>query len=167
MKINILVVLAATLVPIVIGFVWYNPKFGFGKAWMASSGMTEEKAKTSNMALVFSLTIIFSFILAFVMQGIVIHQFPVTGLLSQQPDFADPASRSQTMLHDLMEHYGHSYRTFKHGAFHGALAGFTIALPIIGTQALFEAKGFKYIAINAGYWIVSMSLMGGVICAFT
>ena len=30
--------------------------------------------------------------------------------------------------------------------------------------AYFEKKGFKYIAINAGYFIVSFALMGGVIC---
>jgi len=42
-----------------------------------------------------------------------------------------------------------------------------LALPIVGIPALFERKGFNYIAINAGYWIVSMALMGGVLCAFT
>jgi hypothetical protein len=32
---------------------------------------------------------------------------------------------------------------------------------------LFERKGFRYIAINGGYWIISMALMGGIICAFS
>ena len=37
---------------------------------------------------------------------------------------------------------------------------------VIGINALFERKGFKYIAINAGYWILCLGLMGGVLCAF-
>jgi Protein of unknown function (DUF1761) len=65
-----------------------------------------------------------------------------------------------------MAAYGNEFRSFKHGALHGTIAGFMVALPIIGTGAMFEKKGFKYIAINAGYWIVTMALMGGVICAF-
>ncbi|HRN41812.1 MAG TPA: DUF1761 family protein [Vicingus sp.] len=31
---------------------------------------------------------------------------------------------------------------------------------------MFERKGFKYIAINSGYWIITLGLMGGVICQF-
>lgn len=162
---NILVILAATAIPLVLGFVWYNPKFGFGKAWMASSGMTMEKAKSVNMALVFGLTALFSFMIALAMHSIVLHMVHIKGVLMTQPDFSQPGSHSSEMLKDYMDHYGSSYRTFKHGLFHGLLAGITLALPITGTHALYEGKGFKYIAINAGYFIVSMGLMGGLICA--
>lgn len=30
------------------------------------------------------------------------------------------------------------------------------------TTAMFEAKGFTYIAVNTGYWIISLTLMGGI-----
>ncbi len=165
MHFNFLIILAAAVVPIVIGGIWYNPRV-FGKAWMEASGLTEEKLKGANMAKIFIITFIFMCFLAFLMCALVIHQFHVGGLLSTQPDSGDPNSTSMQMLKKFMELYGNSYRTFKHGAFHGTLAGIMIALPIIGTNALFERKGFKYIAINAGYWIVSMALMGGVLCAF-
>ena len=66
----------------------------------------------------------------------------------------------------LLEKYGTTFRTFKHGAFHGTLAALFISLPIIGTNALFERKSFKYVAINVGYWMLTMALMGGVVCAF-
>ena len=46
---------------------------------------------------------------------------------------------------------------------HGFLGGLFIALPILCTNALFEQKGWKYIWINAGYWIVTMTIMGGII----
>ena len=44
--------------------------------------------------------------------------------------------------------------------------GLFLALPILGTNALFERKGFKYIAVNAGYWILTIALMGGLLCAW-
>ncbi|MBP9069986.1 MAG: DUF1761 domain-containing protein, partial [Bacteroidia bacterium] len=49
---------------------------------------------------------------------------------------------------------------------HGALGGVLIALPILGTNAMFERKGFKYIAINCGYWIITMMVMGGIVCGW-
>jgi len=165
MEINFLIIFIASLVPLVMGFIWYNPKV-FGKAWMAATGITEESAKKANMPLIFGLTLLFSFMLAMIMQSLVIHQFGVFSLLSHQPDFANADSEPSILFKRIMELYGNSYRTFKHGAFHGTLAGIFVALPILGTNALFERKGIKYITINCGYWAVSMGLMGGIICAF-
>jgi hypothetical protein len=165
MEINYFAVLGATLVPLVVGFIWYNPKV-FGNAWMRAAGITPESAQGANMPLIFGLTVVFSFLISFVLMGVVIHQFGTMGLLSQQPDFKTEGSESSTMLTRFLELYGHSYRTFKHGAFHGALAGLFFATPIIGINALFERKKFKYIAINGGYFTVTLSLMGGVLCAF-
>lgn len=165
-KLNFLVLLAATLVPLVVGFVWYNPKIGFGKAWMSATGITEENARGANMVVVFGLTVLFSFLLAFIMHLLVIHQVHIVALLTHQPDSADPNSQSSVMLKQIMDSYGTSYRTFKHGAFHGTLGGIMLALPIIGVPALFERKSFKYVAIHAGYWIVCIALMGGIICGF-
>ena len=42
--VNWLSFIIAVLIPMILGFVWYHPKV-FGKAWMDSIGMTEEKAK--------------------------------------------------------------------------------------------------------------------------
>jgi hypothetical protein len=39
-----------------------------------------------------------------------------------------------------------------------------IALPILAIQAMFERKTIKYVAINAGYWIITIALMGGIVC---
>jgi len=30
------------------------------------------------------------------------------------------------------------------------------------TTAMFAAKGFTYIAVNTGYWIISLTFMGGI-----
>ena len=166
MGINFVVLLAASIVPLILGFVYYHPKV-FGNAWMKASGLNEEQMKGAKMAVIFSVTFLLSLILAVAMQSVVIHQYHVKGLLMTQPDFAQPDSPSAAMLKEFMSRHEHDYRTFRHGALHGALAGFMIALPVLGINALFERKRFKYIAINAGFWIIAMSLMGGIICAFS
>ncbi|HPH81947.1 MAG TPA: DUF1761 domain-containing protein, partial [Flavobacteriales bacterium] len=68
---------------------------------------------------------------------------------------------------DFMSKYGNTFHTFKHGVFHGVLAGIFFALPVLGINSLFDRKSFKYIAINAGFWIVTLALMGGIICQFS
>jgi len=78
----------------------------------------------------------------------------------------DPSTEMGALFKSVMDVLGNSYRTFKHGAFHGTIAGIVLALPVISVGAMFERRGFKYIAIHAGYWIVSMALMGGIVCAY-
>jgi hypothetical protein len=162
---NILVIFLAALVPLVVGFIWYNPKV-LGNAWMEASGMTTEKAKKGNMPLIFGLTYLFSVFLAFAMSTMVVHQFHLRSILMNEPGLSDPNSEVGMMVKAFMDKYGNNFRTFKHGMLHGFLGGIMIALPMIGVNALFEQRGFKYIAINVGYWVVSMTLMGGVICAY-
>lgn len=58
MGINFLIIGLATLVPLVMGFIWYNPKV-MGKAWIKSTGLAEEELRKANMAVVFGLTILF------------------------------------------------------------------------------------------------------------
>ena len=165
MHMNLVVLLIAAVVPMLVGFIWYNPKV-FGNAWMQASGLTEDKIKDANMALIFGVTFVFSFLLATSLQMMVIHQFHIGSLFMGQP-FEDASTEVGAFYKTIMDKVGGNFRTFKHGALHGTLGGFFLALPLIGTNALFERKGFKYIAINSGYWIISMGLMGGVICAFT
>jgi len=160
---NYLIILAAAIVPMVMGFIWYNPKV-LGTAWMNASGLTEEKMKGANMGVVLGVSFLLSFILAFVLQFIVIHQWGVVSTLAGDPSFQDPTTELGMYFADFMNKHGQNFRTFKHGAFHGTFAGLTIVLPILGTNALFERKGFKYIAINVGYWTITLALMGGILC---
>ncbi|HNL85462.1 MAG TPA: DUF1761 domain-containing protein, partial [Chitinophagales bacterium] len=62
--------------------------------------------------------------------------------------------------------YGNEFRTFHHGALHGALSGLFLIFPVLSINALFERKSWKYIFINSGFWIISFALMGGIICQF-
>lgn len=163
MHMNLLAVLVAATVPLAVGFVWYNQKV-FGTAWMKATGMTEEKAKNANMALVFSLTFIFSFIFAFGLQFMCIHQFHITSsFFDYMEQIKNPNTAEGTIYKQVMDLVGNGHRTFGHGALHGVIGGLMTALPIIGVNALFETKGFKYIAINVGFWVVCAGIMGGIV----
>jgi hypothetical protein len=156
----------AAFIPMIMGMIWYNPKV-FGTAWLASIGRTQEDMqKGFKPAIAFPLAYLFSFFLAFALNFIVIHQWHLFSMVVKQPGFDDPNSPLGMQLADMFHKYGHNYRTFRHGAFHGTLAGITFALPIVATNAIFERRGFKYAAINAGYWIVCCMLMGAFICHF-
>lgn len=160
METNWLAVLVAALVPTVIGFIWYNPKV-FGNAWMKAADMTEEKIKGGNMPLIFGLSFLLSLMLAFITQTLVIHQMSLPGLF-----VPSPGPEADEFLQTFIEKYGTLHRTFTHGTVHGVLFGLFLVMPILATNAMFERKGFKYIAINAGYWIVTLALMGGILCAW-
>lgn len=163
--INFIAVLVAALIPMVVGFIWYNPKV-FGNAWMKAADMTTEKMEGANMAVIFGVSYLLSILAAAALNSIVIHQGHIYSILLDEPGFNDPNSEIGMFIAGFMEKYGDNYRTFKHGVFHGVLAGIFLALPVLGINALFERKGFKYIAINAGYWVVTFALMGGIICAW-
>ena len=64
MEFNFLAILVAAVVPMVLGFLWYNPAL-FGNAWMRESGMTEEKMKSGNMGVIFGVSFLLSIVLAF------------------------------------------------------------------------------------------------------
>ncbi|MCF8459841.1 MAG: DUF1761 domain-containing protein [Flavobacteriales bacterium] len=163
---NLPVLLGAALIPTIVGFLYYNPKFGFGKAWMSASGVTEDMAKTGNMAIIFGVSLLLSVLLAVQVNFIVIHQAHIQSALMNQPGFGEEGSEVMLYLADFMAKYGQEFRTFKHGALHGVLSGVFFVLPVLGTNALFERKGLKYIAVNVGYWVITLALMGGVICQF-
>lgn len=163
---NLLVLLASAIVPTITGFIWYNPKV-FGNAWMKAADMSEEKIKGANMAVIFGVSLLLSFLLAFSLAPIVIHQFGVMGTLESAMRPESPlAAESKALFDSIMETYGTHHRHFGHGALHGAMTALFLVLPVMGTNAMFERKGFKYIAINAGYWMLTLALMGGIVCQF-
>lgn len=166
---NILALVVAALVPMVVGFIWYHPKL-FGNAWMRVAGLTEEQIKTGNMPMIFGLSFLFSLMMALNMHGLSTHDGFIRGALYYVTDRTmqpDPASEAGKWLEYYNAHLAASNHTFQHGAFHGFfIAGLFLALPIMATNALFERKGWKYIAINAGYWMLTLMLMGGILAAF-
>ncbi len=134
-NVNWLSMVIATILPMVVGFIYYNPKV-FGNAWMKSLGITEEDIKKQNMAKTYGIAIVMSFLLAFFLLNF--NNSP-----GQEGEFD----------------------TFKHGAFHGLFLTVVMAMPILMTNGLFELKSLKNIFINIGYWLITLVLMGGVLDA--
>ena len=161
MEINFLAILVAAIVPLVLGFIWYNPKF-LGTVWMREAEMTEEKMKSGNMAVIFGLSLLLSFLLAFFVQTLTIHQFGALGMIGGDP----AADGILPSFQAFMDDYGNAYRTYKHGAFHGLLAGIFIVFPILATNGMFERKSWKLTFINTGYWTLALTIMGAIVCGW-
>lgn len=154
MEFNFLAILVAALVPMVLGFLWYGPML-FQNAWMRASGVTEEKMKSGNMGVIFGVSLFMAVILAFFTQFLVIHEMGVYGMTEGQLE-------GETAKAFLAEWAG-KYRTFGHGAIHGAMAGVMFVFPLLAIINLFERKPFKLTLINAGYWVVVLAIMGSII----
>jgi hypothetical protein len=159
MEINFLALFTAALSTLFVGFIWYNPKV-FGTIWMKESGTTEEKMKGSNMALIFVTSFIYAFFISFVLRFLTIHQTGALGMVGGDASKALPSYAA------FLADYGTAYRTFKHGALHGFLTGLFLILPVIGTNAMYEKRSFKYTLVTSGFWIVCFMIMGGIICAW-
>lgn len=67
-----------------------------------------------------------------------------------------------------LAHYGkkENFDTFMDGAYHAGQIGLLFALPAMAINALFEQKSWRYILINAGYWVVTLAVMGGILSAW-
>lgn len=61
--VNYLAMLAATVVGMIIGAIYYHPAV-VGKAWMAATGRTDEQLKANNGAMLWVVTIIVTLLLA-------------------------------------------------------------------------------------------------------
>ena len=157
------VILGSGLIPLLVGAIWYGPLFG--KLWMKEAGITEESMKGANMAMIFGTSLVLGVFLAVGLTPLVVHQMGVFSVL-QSPEAAVSGSPTQLFFKDFMSKYGTNFRTFKHGAFHGTLSGVLLFLPILGTNALYERKSWKYIFLNVGFWALCAALMGGIICGF-
>ena len=165
MEYNLIITAIAALVPLVMGFIWYGPML-FKNAWMKEVGFTDDSMNGANMPLIFGLSYLFSFLLAFILQTLVIHQFGVQSLFAGEEGFASQSGEAYTFFQELMTNYGDRFRNFGHGALHGTMIGLLVALPIMATNAMFERKSAKYVAINAGYWVVTLALMAGILCQY-
>ncbi len=136
LNINWLAIAIGAIAPMLVGFVWYHPKV-VGGAWMKANGFEQKDLEGANMAVIFGVTLVLSFLLAFFMWVLlnVFHREPTN--------------------------------TFGHGMFHGMLMTIFMATPPLIINALFERRGFKYIAIHFFYWLISLMLMGGIVDAIS
>jgi len=161
---NLALAAATALIPLIMGFIWYNPKL-FGKAWMEGAGLTEERAKGGNMFLILGLTFVFGFFYSVFLQMFSIHQMNFGSILQPELNYTDPQGFTEAIKQaaDLSEH---KFRTFRHGAVHGVVFSIVGLLPLVAIGSMFERRSWKYILINWGYWAICTILMAGIACQF-
>lgn len=161
MEMNWIAIFVSALVTLVIGSIWYNPKV-FGTIWMKENGLTVEELQSGNMLKIFGLTYIFSLLIVITEMSLTIHQSGAVGMIGGDMKINEALPSFKAFMAD----YGTAFRTFKHGALHGFISGLFFALPIIGINGLFERKSWKYIWIHAGFWIVTLTIIGSLVCGW-
>ena len=165
LSINFPVILACGLIPMVVGFLYYNPKT-LEPAWMKSSGLTREDVDGGNMGMIMGISFILSCLISLMMVIWTNHQLAIQSLFAMDPSFQDATSPMRMAFDNIMTNWGDRHRTFGHGAAHGLFAGVGIAFPIIAIKSLFERKSWKHIFISAGYWLITLVLICGVTSAY-
>ncbi len=142
-EINIIALLVAALVPMLTGFIYYNPKT-MGSAWMRSLGKTEEELRDGfNMPVALIVGFVLAFLLAFIVDGLI--------------------ELTHKEVNDAGELVFGSFHTFKHGALHGMFYGLLIVVPVFITNGLYERKSWSNMLINCGYWVLTIAIMGGIL----
>lgn len=57
------------------------------------------------------------------------------------------------------------FDSFQNGAYQGLLLSLLVVIPISITGVLFNERSWGNMIINAGYWLISLPLMGGILDA--
>ncbi|MEM1124962.1 MAG: DUF1761 domain-containing protein [Bacteroidota bacterium] len=151
----------AAFIPMIVGAIYYHEKV-VGGVWMRTNGFKASDLEGGNMAVILGSAYLLSVVGALALSGLVIHQGHVTQIMI--PEVFESGSATQQQFNDFMAQYGNRYRTFGHGFLHGSILSIFFVLPIIGINALFERRGWKYIFIHVGYWFITLGLMGGLLC---
>ena len=161
MKLNFSILFISALVPLITGLIWYGTLFK--NAWTKQIGFTNENTKKTNLPLLLGVGYVLGLLISAGLLPVVIHQMGMQSTLISEPGFNEKTGEAFKLFMAFMDNYGGNFRTFKHGALHGVLTALFVIMPILTIQALLEKKRFKYIAINVGYWIVTLAIIGGIL----
>ena len=130
--INYVAVLIAAIVSMAIGSFWYSMK-GFGKQWMALSGITPDKinaAKAKGMQKTYAIAFVGSLVMSYVLAHFV--------------DYAGAA-------------------TIARGAQAGFWSWLGFIAPVALGSVLWEGKPWKLYVLNNAYYLVSLMVMGALL----
>lgn len=56
---------------------------------------------------------------------------------------------------------------FVHGMFHGFMPAIMYVAPVLVSKGLFEKKDIGWILTGAAYWVLAITLVGGIVYALT
>ncbi|MBP6311453.1 MAG: DUF1761 domain-containing protein [Flavobacteriales bacterium] len=161
MEINWLIHIVAALVPMIVGFIWYNPSV-FGTTWMNGVGLTEERIRTGNMPMIFGLSFLMALLLSFTYKFLGDHHFAFQAFFRPVEEHGmgvDASSAFGAELQGIIDAYGVRFHTWSHGLAHSIMITCFVLLPVMATVALFERRSFKTFLINWGYWVITIAIM--------
>lgn len=136
---NYLAIVVSAVILWVLGAIWYSPAL-FAKPWMELLGIKKGEGKQSGLIMGMVSSFIGDLVLSFILAHIIIW--------ANAFGFATSA-------------FG-----FANGGVLGVLVwiGF-IAAPNL-PQGIYERRPFKLFAINGGYWLVGLFIVGGLLAAW-
>lgn len=134
-EINYLAVLAAGVVGMAVGFLWYSPML-FGKMWMKEMGLSAEKMKSAQkeMGKLYALSFVGSLVTAYVLSHVM----------------------------GLSQNY-YSYTEVMTGVTTAFWMWLGFMMPVQMTGTIFSDKNWRLFSINTGYQLVALILMGLVV----
>jgi hypothetical protein len=77
-NVNLVAVLVCGVSSLVLGGIWYSPLL-FAKAWQRGAGLSDEQAKSGNMAVIFGGAFVLSLIAAYVFAMFLGTEMPLAG----------------------------------------------------------------------------------------
>lgn len=156
---NILVLIGASFIPMILGAIWFHPKvFGGDKWYDLAKLIGDERSDVSTIKLLS--TMILNFLIAFGLYNLVVHQFALFSVVGGDVELLKTGTS-----YAFLQEYGSTFQTFKHGAFHGLMpATLMFVVPVLGYVTIFEKKSIKYFLVYLGYWAISLTIMGGILC---
>lgn len=153
-------VLAAALATI-LHFVWYRIAFATA---VTASNPAYAKPSAGKTVLQYLVIFLLSFLVAVNLNFLVVHQSHLASIVQNDPGLKDPNSEVSQWLKMSQEKYGNNFRTFKHGTLHGLITAVTFLSGILVLTGIAEGNKVKLRLIHWGFWILSATLMGGIIC---
>ena len=140
-QLNFAAIAVSAFIPMIVGFAYYHPAV-LGGPWMKANGFTLESLGKGPNPILYVAALALSFLLS---------MFVCINVTGPGQDVAPD---------------GHSYVTFQHGIVHGIMISILVVMPILGTMSIFERRGWSWVFTNLGYWIVTLSIMAGILSAW-
>ncbi len=137
-QVNYIALLIAGIAAMAVGFLWYGPML-FGKPWMKLMGYTKEsmeKAK-KEMGKMYAISFVLTLLMAYVLSHVI--------------------TLSSNFFH---------YDRLTTGLTTAFWMWLGFVMPVQATDVLFGGKKWKLFAINTGYQLVSLLVMGVVLGMF-
>lgn len=158
MNLNYSAVALISLLPIIIGYFWYNPKWALFKSEEQHIDFSKISIVKLIILIILSLTIVYGYM------NLIIHQMGFYELFFT--DIMMGSEEAKQITEDFLSKYGDKHRHFGHGVFHGAINAFVFALPFIGSYAILNNKPRKFVLYHFGYCLITSLVIGGLISEF-